>query len=256
MSQPAKPKTPHEDFRRLEELYDAEQRKATRRIAAIPEGPMDWIFTFVGTDLETLGSGGWIELQHELAAFAAQGHFIIQSMEDQTLIRLGKPKRYECGWEYSEPNDQPAWDKLSNKEILERKGLPWPQTVRRIQSLCLDILERFTRDEDVLIPNPQGTLHITKRGDWIEAKRGEDAFFGHFIMLFQSEKNHVKRCPECQIFFLPGRTDARFDSVRCQSRFNMRTYREAAVARAKKAEEKTPPKLPGRPKRKTKRSTE
>ena len=255
MGEPTKSTPRNTAFRRLEEHYDVEQRKAIRRIAAIPEGAMDWIFTFVGTDLEALGSGGWIELQHELAAFAAQGHFIIQSMEDPTLIRLGKSRRYECGWEYSELNDQPAWDKLSPEEILLKKGLPWPATVRRLQTTCLDILERFTRDEDVLIPMPQGTLHITTRGDWIEAKRGEDAFFGHFIMLFQSEKRHVKRCPECQTFFLPGRTDAKFCSVRCQSRFNMRSYREAALEKAQKTKKKTS-NPPARPKKKTQRSTE
>jgi hypothetical protein len=237
-----------------EKAYALEQKKALARISAMTQGPMGWVFSFVAVDLENLGVGGWQDLRHEVAAFAAFGHYLIEH-SDGTGPVIGSRHKWERGWENSEKTGQPEWDTLSIEEILERKALPWPPTVCRLQELCRNSLEKFTRDKRVSLLLPEGTVHITSTRTWIEAQKGEDAFVGHFIELLKSEHSHLKQCLECQTFFLGGRTDQRFCTVRCQSRHNMRMYRSAAQEKLKKGKKKKSFKPQAQPKRKPKRSS-
>jgi hypothetical protein len=193
---------------RITNIPLAEIERAQRRVGGTAQRPMKWLLEFIQeTDLSRLAKDEWFRLQSEMRMFIVGGtssttlgncRIVVSHEEDYTDLRL------------------PTAAEIKQYQIMGE--------------LLLDLLARDTQYETdcsvrFKLKNPMANVESLF---YIHTPTPLDAFEITSMLLLGKFYRSLRRCKDqsCQKWFLPSRTDQRYDSRRCVNRAMTRRHRK------------------------------
>ena len=235
-----------------DELYIEELTKAAQRIGETTDGAGEWLARFARTDLQALSTGGWTDLQYEIANLA---EYQYRSANAHSLWRQAVScKDWNGAWRLKDG------EALSLKVIqtffratLEPIGTPHipplpvpcelpPRSAiaalqQQVVSALTDIQEH--RQYRLTLPAAQiliGVLHDTDEVISIAILESpQDLFSFNFGVMLATNATRLRRCEQCQQWFFADRKNKAYCSVQCQSKAGTRRYRSEMQRRQQPA---------------------
>jgi len=183
-----------------------ELNKAGQRLGNKPKPIIDWLLRFFYVDLSGLSSGDWENLNFEIAYLAQFG------------VPKGKAVS-SLGYLYLNPAQQ-GW----SQPVVHGYTLPSQKEVWGLQDLIGKQLETLHSGNEMKF-ELKSLTRICRRSqdhkdswDYLLYNQIMDAFVWQMASIFGPFVHKIKRCPECQKFYIPIRSTKSFCGVRCQNR--------------------------------------
>ncbi len=201
-------------------LGEMELDKAFDRLGRTYADTMKWAVRFAQCDLSTISEGDWLNLAYEVTAFTRYG--VVRrpwSLHKVLKWAPGKPLPY-----LAKAESTPGWGDARSPVELPKKEVVIP-----LQAITLGALHSLVEQEVASFKLPAVWLEVIRLepsspGTVQPVSTAEGAFTYHLAHLLAENAGNLRRCPECQKFFVADRRNQRYCTVSCQTRVASRKY--------------------------------
>ncbi len=201
-------------------LGEMELYKAFDRLGRTYADTMKWAVRFAQCDLSTISEGDWLNLAYEVTAFTRYG-VVRRPWNFQKVLKWapGKPRPY-----LAKAESVPGWGDAGSPVELPKREVVIP-----LQAITLGALHSLAEQEFASFNLPAVWLDVIRLepsspGTVQPVTTPEGAFTYHLAHLLAENAGNLRRCPECQKFFVADRRNQRYCTVSCQTRVASRKY--------------------------------